>query len=317
MNKELNNQYHPSVCAGLHIILEENEAHLSFEEEHQLGTGSKSIDCLIIKKKPHVKIRKKLGQIFLGHNLIEIKGYGDSLSIDNYYRAVGYAFFYKADTGKENSIKIEDITLTFICTSMPINLLKHLKKVWGINCVKKWEGIYYLEGFLLPMQLIVASRLDTDENLWLRSSLIPVTKAEGDQLSKFYEKNKNKIYYEKVFHFISKKDAKVMKEVMSMRETMRFLFKEELEEKEREIEKKLELKITRELEQKISKELELKIIKELELKITRELELKAERKIAANFLKRGLSPDIVSEDTGLSMEEVLKLQKELLQAIQD
>ena len=98
--KRRRDQYHPYVCAGLHIALEEDSPYLSFEEEHQLGTGSKSIDCLIIKKDSRVQIKKDIGRIFRGHNLVEIKGYRDYLSIDKFYRALGYAFFYKTDAKK-------------------------------------------------------------------------------------------------------------------------------------------------------------------------------------------------------------------------
>lgn len=200
--------------------------------------------------------------------------------MDNFYRALGYSFFYKADTGKENSIDITDMTLTFICTSMPIKLLKHLKVVWEIECAEKWKGIYYLKGFIIPMQLVVASKLDKEENLWIRSLLIPVKEEEGKKLSEPFEKNKDNIYYEKEFAFILKKDEKVMKEVADMRESIRFLFREELEEK---------------LEEKLEERLE-----------------EHGKEIAKRFLKRGLSCEIVSEDTGLDLKEVLKLQEELL-----
>lgn len=147
MNKELNNQYHSPVCAGLHVMLEAEEDSLIYQKEYLLGTGSKAIDCLIIKKEKAFQIKTDIGQIFRGHNLIEIKGYRDILSIDKYYKALGYALFYKADTGKENVIDIEDITLTFICTYMPVKLLKHIRRVWGIECVEKWEGIYYFIAY--------------------------------------------------------------------------------------------------------------------------------------------------------------------------
>ncbi|MBQ9991675.1 MAG: 3-isopropylmalate dehydrogenase [Lachnospiraceae bacterium] len=286
MSKQLNNQYHPPVCDSLHIILEEDEKYLHFEEEHQLGTGSKAIDCLIIKKEPGVKIRKRIGQIFLGHNLIEIKGYGDVLSIDDYYKALGYCFFYKADTGKEDSIKIQDITLTFICPFMPRKLLAHLKKVWKIECVEKWKGIYYLEGFILPMQLIVASRLDGEENLWLRSILMPIDEIVAEKLTDGYEYSKDNNYYNKVYGFIWKKSKK-LKEEAKMREAIHIIYSKEFEEQKK--------RITNEVTKAVTDEVTINM--------------------ASKMLKRGLACDAVSEDTGLSLKEVKKLQAELLQTV--
>ena len=40
---------------------------------------------------------------------------------------------------KENSIDIQDITLTFIIPGMPQKLIKHLKKIWGIEPDEKGE----------------------------------------------------------------------------------------------------------------------------------------------------------------------------------
>lgn len=158
--KNMWDEYHPAVCAGLHILLEEDSANLSFIEEYKLGTGSKAIDCLIIKKDKKISLKKDIGRIFRGHNLLEIKGYRDYLSLDKFYRAFGYALFYKADTEKENTIDIEDVTLTFINVGFPKKLINHLENVWGIRLIKNTEGLYYLEGFAIPMQIVVASELD-------------------------------------------------------------------------------------------------------------------------------------------------------------
>ncbi len=55
-------QWHPAFYAGIQIELAEDAHHLSFENEHQLGTKPKEIDVLIIKKDPGVSIRKILGE---------------------------------------------------------------------------------------------------------------------------------------------------------------------------------------------------------------------------------------------------------------
>ena len=119
-------QWHPAFYAGIQIEFAEEAEKLIFENEHQLGTKPKEIDVLIIKKNPKEQIRKNIGRIFRGHNIVEYKSPDDYLSIDDFYTVYGYACFYKADTKKMNSIQIHDITITFVCCKYPRKLIKHL-----------------------------------------------------------------------------------------------------------------------------------------------------------------------------------------------
>ena len=90
-------QWHPAFYAGLQIELAEEAQYLSFENEHQLGTKPKEIDVLIIKKDPNVVLKKNIGKIFRKHNIIEYKSPEDYLSIDDFYKVLGYGCFYKSD----------------------------------------------------------------------------------------------------------------------------------------------------------------------------------------------------------------------------
>ena len=42
-------QWHPAVCAGFQVELEEEAERLEFENEHQLGTKPLEVDILITK----------------------------------------------------------------------------------------------------------------------------------------------------------------------------------------------------------------------------------------------------------------------------
>ena len=53
------------------------------------------MDLLIIKKDAGVTITNQIGDIFRGHNVFEYKSPGDALTIDDYYKTVGYAYLYK------------------------------------------------------------------------------------------------------------------------------------------------------------------------------------------------------------------------------
>ena len=117
-----------------------------------MGTKPKEIDVLIIKKKPQDQIRKNIGRIFKGHNIVEYKSPDDYLSIDDFYKVYGYACFYKSDTQKVNSIQANDITITFVCHKCPRELLKYLTEEKKFRVTKYEPGIYYIEGDTIMMQ---------------------------------------------------------------------------------------------------------------------------------------------------------------------
>ena len=122
-------QWHAAFFAGIQIELEEEAEYLIFENEHMLGTKPMQIDVLIIKKNSERVIQKNIGQIFKKYNIIEYKSPEDYLSIDDFYKVLGYACFYKADTKKTDEIKVDDITVSFMCFRYPRELMKHFNEM--------------------------------------------------------------------------------------------------------------------------------------------------------------------------------------------
>ena len=98
--------------------LESERENLIFENEHQLGTKPMEIDALVIKKKTDIPINKNIGRIFRKYNIIEYKSPTDYISINDFYKVCGYAFFYKADTVTEDEIPIEQITISLVSLSL-------------------------------------------------------------------------------------------------------------------------------------------------------------------------------------------------------
>ena len=121
-------QWHPAFYAGIQIEFADEAEKLQFESEHQLGTKPKQIDVLIIKKDSKVAIKKNIGRIFRGHNIIEYKSPEDYLSIDDFYKVYGYACFYKSDTAKVDEIKAKDITISFVSKKYPYKVIRHLER---------------------------------------------------------------------------------------------------------------------------------------------------------------------------------------------
>lgn len=200
-------QWHPAFYAGLQIELKDEADNLIFENEHQLGTKPKEIDILVIKKQKDIPIKKNIGRIFRKHNIIEYKSPTDYISINAFYKGCAYALFYKSDTVKQNEINISDITLTFVSVKYPDMLMKHLTKELNFKIEKANNGIYYINKaeIIFPIQIIVTSKLNSDENLWIKSLTNTLTNEyDVKKLINEYEDNQSNKLYESVMDIIIK-----------------------------------------------------------------------------------------------------------------
>lgn len=90
MNKPL--QWHPAFYSSLQIELKDES--LEFYYEYHLTRKPLQIDVLVIKKKSKQVIKKSIGRIFRKHNIVEFKSPGDYLSVNDYYKVLGYACIY-------------------------------------------------------------------------------------------------------------------------------------------------------------------------------------------------------------------------------
>ena len=159
----------------------------------------------IIKKLKDVPIRKTIGRIFRKHNIIEYKSPGDSLSINDFYKVYGYACIYQSNTDRIKEIDPQELTLTFVCSHYPRNLLRHLKHVRGISTEYQGRGIYYLKGDQIPMQLLIVPELTDTENYWLQSMRTDLQ--AGKEIQKLmceYEKHRKSKDYAAVMDLITR-----------------------------------------------------------------------------------------------------------------
>ena len=213
-------QWHPAFFAGLQIELSEEADNLEFENEHQLGTKPKQIDVLVIKKDADKPIRKNIGRIFRRHNIVEYKSPEDYLSIDDFYKVYGYTCFYKADATHIDALKIEELTISFVCHNYPRKLIRHLRE-HGYHVRKVDAGIYYIEGLQMPMQLILTSALSEEENLWLANLTNDLKeKKTAKRILAEYEKHKEDGRYESVMNLITNANMKLFEEVNYMCEAL-------------------------------------------------------------------------------------------------
>lgn len=223
-------QWHPAFYAGLQIEFGKESAKLIFEREHNLSTKPMQIDVLVIKKCTDDVIHKNIGRIFRKYNIIEYKSPKDYLSIDDFYKVYGYTCFYKSASDKENSVKVEELTITFVCKSFPEKFVNHIKEIRGLTIEKKGAGIYYIDKDIIPMQLLIISEFLEDENLWLRSLTDDLQSIEIiDKLSSDYSLHQHDELYKSMMNVIIRANKEKFKEVTSMCEALKELWAEDIE----------------------------------------------------------------------------------------
>lgn len=233
-------QWHPAFFACIQVELQEDAGRLFFENEHQLGTKPMEIDVLIIKKEGKEPIHKNIGKIFRKHNLVEYKGPGDYLSIDDFYKVLGYACFYKADVNRVNSIPFEELTISLVSQGYPCRLAEHLIQERGYDIIWKEPGIYYINGAPVPIQLIVTGQLSKKDNLWLGSLTNQLEKrTDAEELIHTYQENKDNKLYRSLMNIIVHANAEKFQEVKTMCEALEELMKDELDAKMNEGEEKV------------------------------------------------------------------------------
>ena len=116
-------QWHPAFGAALRITLQDEMQYLEMHEEYLLSKKPLQMDVLIIKKLRDVQIKKTIGRIFRKHNIIEYKSPDDGLSVNDFYKVYGYGCIYQSNTDRIKEIDPEELTLTFVCSHYPRELL--------------------------------------------------------------------------------------------------------------------------------------------------------------------------------------------------
>lgn len=224
-------QWHPAFAAALRITLQDEMKYLELQEEYLLSKKPPQIDVLILKKVKEITLKKKIGQIFRGHNIIEYKSPNDTLSINDFYKVYGYTCFYQSNTDKIKEIDPTDLTITFAGSHYPRELFKHIKEIRGIEVQQQSGGIYYLQGDAIPMQFLYIPKLDKEENYWLQTLRNNLTAGEEIRtLMANYEKNRKLKDYSAVMNLVTRANWTQMEVEKKMCDALNELFAEELKE---------------------------------------------------------------------------------------
>ena len=103
--------------------------------------------------------------------------------------------------------------LSSVSKSYPRKLIKHLKSVRGYDLVSKGKGIWYIEGGMFPMQLIVTSKLSEEDNFWLKNLTNDLKrKEEANKLFEEYGKHSDSSLYKSVMDLVVRANKEVFEE---------------------------------------------------------------------------------------------------------
>jgi hypothetical protein len=156
--------WHPAFYEAIQLELEPYKDTLRFEFEHQLTAEPLKMDILIIKKEKDVVIDKNIASIFRKDNIVEYKSPEDYIAVEDFYKVYGYACLYASF----NKVAVTDLTITFVETKHPRDLIQHLKETRGYRVEERWDGIYLVSGDSIPIQIIETKKLSAGENIWLK-----------------------------------------------------------------------------------------------------------------------------------------------------
>ena len=216
------------------------------------------MDLLIITKTSSVSIKNEIGKIFKGHNVFEYKSPDDELNIDTFFKVVAYACLYKSKGTSVDSIKANDITITFVRQRKPYKLFKQLSSD-GFSIISITNGIYQISNhFYFDIQVIVTQQLDENHHIWLSSLTQNISKTRAEKLlntaANLYLKD-DKDFAESVLQVTMSKNKEIfdkVKEESEMCEALRELMKPEIDaEVKKQVQEQVQEQVQKQVQERM------------------------------------------------------------------
>ena len=254
-------QWHPAFCAATELELRQDLDVLELIPEYNLSKKQLQIDLVIIKKMDWKRtLQNEIGHIMRGHNILEYKGPGDELTIDSFFKVIGYASLYKAQGIAVNKIPASEVTVSFFRNAYPKALFQELKKE-GYILKKMYPGIYYVRGKVpFPVQVVVTSQLERKAHCSLRVLTTQVEMRDAELFLEqihYLESKNERSNIDSVLQVsvnANKQVYSLLRRQNEMCEALRELMKDEIE---KELENKLEqgekLQLIRQVIKKLQK----------------------------------------------------------------
>lgn len=254
-------QWHPAFCAATELELRQDLDVLELIPEYNLSKKPLQIDLVIIKKRDWKRmLQNEIGHIMRGYNILEYKGPGDELTIDSFFKVIGYASLYKVQGASVNIIPTSEVTVSFFRNAYPKALFQELKKE-GYILKKMYPGIYYVRGKVpFPVQIAVTSQLERKAHCSLRVLTTQVEMQDAELFLEqihYLESKNERSNIDSVLQVsvnANKQVYSLLRRQNEMCEALRELMKDEIE---KELENKLEqgekLQLIRQVLKKLQK----------------------------------------------------------------
>ena len=283
-------QWHPAFCAAAGLEFHEDIERLELKPEYNLSKEPIRIDLLIIKEESDRRIKNEIGHIMRTYNVIEYKSPEDALTIDDFYKTVGYACLYKGYGERVDAVPINELTVSIFRAKRPEKMFLTLQK-YGHKIKEKYSGIYYVtERLPFPVPIIVTQELEPREHRSLRILSNHAKKEDVEEFLKEVEKMntpRERQNVEAVLQVSVKANDELYREIRrdaNMCDALRELMKDDIER---------EVSAARKLGES-----------EGEVRGKAMGEVVGEAKIILKMNHSGMSPENIASITGKDLDEI-------------
>ena len=233
--------------------------------------------------------------------MIEYKSPEDGLSVDDYYKAMGYACLYKSLGESVGQIPTAELTVSFFREQYPRKLFAQLKRE-GCTVEEKFPGIFYVRGRLpFDSQVVVTSRLEPGRHLGLKMLSRHVSEADARafiEKSRIYTEPGDRNNAEAVLQVSVPANRKIydgIRRAWSMNEVLRDWLKEDIdrivaEEVEKiidtEMEKRMDAEVGRRVNAEVEKRMDAEVGKRVDAEVEKRMDAEVGRRVDAEVEKR-------------------------------
>lgn len=146
--------YHSGLLAALKEKYDDRYESMETIKELVLGEKVPRLDAVILKKSPDLKLSDEIGVFFKENNIVEFKGYGDGININDFYKVQGYALMYMTVDRSIEEVPIEKMTISILQYRYPRETIKKLIEK-GCQIHERSKGIYEIYNqTLFPVQIV-------------------------------------------------------------------------------------------------------------------------------------------------------------------
>jgi len=217
--------WHEAFYEALQLEFHQYQDALEFDNEYRLSEEALRMDVLVIKKNRDIQIEKNIGRIFKGHNIFEFKSELDSFSLWDYNKVLGYALLYSSF----ERVPMSDITISIALTIHPREFFKFVVNECGFTVQDLGNGIYNVEGDIVPVQVLESKMLSSDSNLFLRNLRSNLSTEDMLKTLQFYKEYKllddRNVYLDRLV----RANTHAFREVLNMSEAVKEIFLESAE----------------------------------------------------------------------------------------